>query len=174
MAINYLTKITQIPDLPDAELRPLGKVVKQFAFRSNSYYQALIDWSDPDDPIRRLVVPHADKLLDWGAYDASGEADYSIRPGLEHKYPDTELMLVNNVCGALCRFCFRKRLFMKGNQETVRDVRQDLAYIRAHPEISTVLLTGGDPMLMAASRLAPILDKLTPSGMCASSALAAK
>ncbi len=164
MSINYLTKITQIPDLSDAELRQLGKVVKKFAFRSNSYYQALIDWSDPDDPIRRLVVPHADELLDWGAYDASGEADYSIRPGLEHKYPDTALLLVNNVCGAFCRFCFRKRLFMKGNLETVRDVRQDLAYIRAHPEISNVLLTGGDPLLMAASRLAPILEKLTRIG----------
>lgn len=164
MATHYLTKLTQIRELSDVELRQLGKVAKKFAFRSNSYYQALIDWSDPDDPIRRLVVPHADELLDWGDFDASGEADYSIRPGLEHKYPDTVLLLVNNVCGAFCRFCFRKRLFLKGNQETVRDVRQDLAYIRRHPEISNVLLTGGDPLLMSASRLEPILEKLTHIG----------
>ncbi len=53
---------------------------------------------------------------------------------------------------------------MKGNQETVHDVRQNLAYICQHPEISTVLLTGGDPLLMAASRLSPILEKLTRIG----------
>jgi len=97
MVTTCFTKLSQNPELSNAERPQLGKVVKKFAFRSNSYYQALIGWSDPDDPIRCLVVPHAEELLDWGAYNASGEADYSISPGLEHKDPDTVLLLVNNV-----------------------------------------------------------------------------
>ena len=95
-------------------------------------------------PIRRLVVPHEDELQEWGSLDASNEAKYTVLPGLEHKYPDTVVLLINNVCGALCRFCFRKKLFLKGNQEVSRNTARDIQYIRKHTEIRNVLLTGGD------------------------------
>jgi len=161
MKVSYITRLQQVPELTAEERSRLTRVTERFAFRSNSYYQSLIDWNDPDDPIRRLVVPHEDELVEWGSLDASGEAGYTVMPGLEHKYPDTALLLVNNVCGAFCRFCFRKRLFLKGNQETVRNVDTELEYIRRRPEISNVLLTGGDPLLMSAARLAPILEALS-------------
>jgi KamA family protein len=161
MTISYLTKIEDITELSTEEQRTLSDVTRRFAFRSNSYYQSLIDWNDPDDPIRRLVVPHEDELHEWGKLDASGEAGYTIMPGLEHKYPDTALLLINNVCGAFCRFCFRKRLFLKGNQESVRNISKELRYLSAHKEITNVLLTGGDPLLMSTSRLEPILENLT-------------
>ncbi len=161
MTISYLTKIEDIAELSADERSSLSKVTKRFAFRSNSYYQSLINWDDPEDPIRRLVVPHEEELHEWGELDASGEAGYTIMPGLEHKYPDTALLLINNVCGAFCRFCFRKRLFLKGNQESVRNINKELRYISAHKEITNVLLTGGDPLLMSTSRLEPILENLT-------------
>lgn len=160
MKVSYLTRVQDIDELSAAEHARLTKVTDSFAFRSNSYYQSLIDWADPNDPIRRLVVPHKDELQNWGSLDASGEAGYTVMPGLEHKYPDTAVLLINNVCGALCRFCFRKRLFLKGNQETVRNATKDIQYIQKHKEISNVLLTGGDPLLMSTAKLEPILDKL--------------
>jgi L-lysine 2,3-aminomutase len=63
---------------------------------------------------------------------------------VEHKYEFTALLLLNDVCGAYCRFCFRKRLFMSNNDEVSRDVTPGINYIRNHPEINNVLLTGGD------------------------------
>ena len=54
---KYLTKLEQIPQLSATERKELEKVNELFVFRSNEYYQSLIDWNDPDDPIRRIVVP---------------------------------------------------------------------------------------------------------------------
>jgi KamA family protein len=106
------------------------------------------------------VLPDAGELDDWGSLDASNETGYTVVPGLEHKYGNTALLLVNNVCGAYCRFCFRKRLFMDGNHEVVKDVSDGIAYIRAHDEIDNVLLTGGDPLLLSTARLEVILRSL--------------
>lgn len=157
---RYVTRLDQVPELSAAERVALAPVAQRFVFRSNSYYQGLIDWNDPADPIRRIVMPDAAELGEWGELDASGEETYTRVPGLEHKYFDTALLLVNDVCGAYCRFCFRKRLFMDGNDEVVRDVSQGLAYIREHPEISNVLLTGGDPLLLSTAKLDRVLTEL--------------
>lgn len=157
---KYITSIHKVSDL-SAEEREVGaKVSEKFVFRTNDYYQGLIDWQDPDDPIRRLVIPDAKELNEWGRLDASHEELYTAVPGLEHKYSDTALLLCNDVCGAYCRFCFRKRLFMDDNDEVVRDVTAGIEYIRRHPEISNVLLTGGDPLIMSTSKLEPIIRRL--------------
>ena len=157
---KYLTKLSQIPELHEADRVELEAVAQKFVFRTNSYYQALIDWDDPNDPLRRIVMPHREELSEWGELDASNEGKYTVAPGLEHKYEDTALLLVNDVCGAYCRFCFRKRLFMNDNDEVVRDVTEGVQYIQAHPEITNVLLTGGDPLLMSTHRLEAIIQPL--------------
>ena len=80
--------------------------------------------------------------------------------GAQHKYQDTALLLCNEVCSAYCRYCFRKRLFSSENHEASTDVSAGLAYIRQHPEITNVLLTGGDPLLMSTRRIDEILSAL--------------
>ncbi|MGA9395556.1 MAG: KamA family radical SAM protein, partial [Azonexus sp.] len=131
-----------------------------YAFRVSDYYLKLIDWSDPNDPIRQLVIPRPDELNDWGALDASNEAANTVMRGVQHKYPDTALLLCNEVCGAYCRYCFRKRLFMNDNDEASKDLSEGIDYIRAHPEITNVLLTGGDPLLLSTRRLTEIIAAL--------------
>jgi KamA family protein len=153
----HLTRISQISQLSEAERGELAAVEKRFVFRSTDYYQSLIDWDDPHDPIRQIIIPSKAEMDEWGKLDASDEESYTVLPGLQHKYRDTALLLVNDVCGAYCRFCFRKRLFMPDNQETTRDVTRELEYIRARPEITNVLLTGGDPLVMSTPRLAGII-----------------
>ncbi|MFQ5449861.1 MAG: KamA family radical SAM protein [Nitrospinaceae bacterium] len=157
---KYLTKLDQIPELSEEERSQLQKVNEKFIFRSNEYYQSLIDWDDPNDPIRRIVIPEVQELQDWGRLDASNEEKYTRVRGLEHKYVSTALLLVNEVCAAYCRFCFRKRLFMNDNDEVTKDITEGLKYIRQHPEINNVLLTGGDPLIMSTSKLEPIIAQL--------------
>ena len=84
----------------------------------------------------------------------------TVARGVQHKYVDTVLLLCNEVCGAYCRYCFRKRLFMDDNDEVTNDVSAGLAYIAEHPEVSNVLLTGGDPLLMSTRRLVEIFEAL--------------
>ena len=157
---KYIVDLDKIPELSEDERHILKKVAEKFTFRSNDYYQNLINWNDPDDPIRRIIMPDIRELDVWGRLDASDEESYQKVPGLEHKYEFTALLLVNDVCGAYCRFCFRKRLFMDENEEVVRDVSQGIAYIRDHPEINNVLLTGGDPLIMSTNRLEHIIRQL--------------
>jgi lysine 2,3-aminomutase len=160
MKPRYITRLDQVPQLAAEERNRLAPVAARFVFRSNSYYQELIDWQDPKDPLRRIVMPDIAELREWGELDASSESTYTRVPGLEHKYFDTALLLVNDVCAAYCRFCFRKRLFMQGNDEVVREIGPGLEYIRGHAEISNVLLSGGDPLLMSTPRLEGILAAL--------------
>jgi KamA family protein len=157
---RYMNKLDQVAGLSEADKLELKPVSEKFAFRTNDYYQSLIDWNDPHDPIRRIVMPDIQELGEFGELDASNELSYTVVKGLEHKYADTALLLVNNVCGAYCRFCFRKRLFTDGNDEVVNDVTEAVAYIREHPGINNVLLSGGDPLIMSTGKLTHIIQQL--------------
>src|SRR5690625_4408611 len=157
---KYVTDIDKITQIPEAERAKLKKITEKFVFRVNEYYLNLIDWNDPDDPIRKLVIPNEGELDEYGRWDASDEDTNYVVPGCQHKYTTTALLIVSEVCGAYCRYCFRKRLFRNDVKEAMSDVEPGLKYIAEHPEINNVLLTGGDPMILATRRLRMILERL--------------
>ena len=158
--VRYIRDVRQIPQLTPAEQEVLSRVSERFGFRANTYYMGLIDWDDPDDPIRRIVVPDEEEMQEDGFLDPSDEESVTVVRGAEHKYSTTVLLLVSEVCGTFCRFCFRKRLFMQDNDEVSLDISKGLDYIRAHKEVDNVLLTGGDPLIMGTRRIDQILTQL--------------
>lgn len=81
--------------------------------------------------------------MEYARWDASDEDTNYVVPGCQHKYRTTALLIVSEVCGAYCRYCFRKRLFRNDVKEAQSDVTLGLEYISSHPEINNVLLTGG-------------------------------
>jgi lysine 2,3-aminomutase len=157
---TYISSLDTVSGISPEERARLAPVTELFAFRSNDYYLSLIDWDDPDDPIRRLIIPTLEEFEPWGRLDPSSEHLYTRAPGLQHKYRETALLLVSDLCGGLCRYCFRKRLFIEDTREVNKDVSGGLAYIRDHPEITNVLLTGGDPLVLDTDRLRDILARL--------------
>ncbi|HSA38261.1 MAG TPA: KamA family radical SAM protein [Methanoregula sp.] len=160
---KYITSISELDNLvglAPKEREKMETVTDLFPFRSNDYYLSLIDWKDRHDPLRRIVVPDPRELRDGGSADPSCEKDYTKQPGLQHKYDQTGLLLLTDLCGGICRFCFRKRLFLSCERETVKDVTENIAYIREHPGITNVLLTGGDPLTLETRRLEKILREL--------------
>lgn len=158
--IKTYRHVRDVPQLTEEEVQRLAPVEAEYAFRANSYYLGLIDWTNPDDPLRRLVIPSAEELCQQGHLDASREADYTVARGLQHKYRDTVLMLVTETCDSYCRYCFRKRLTMRRNDEGTIDPEEALEYIRNHTEIRNVLLTGGDPLILATNKLERIFNAL--------------
>jgi len=157
---KYITNISNVQMLSRPERQRLESVTEMYGFRANDYYLSLIDWSDPGDPIRRIIIPHEDELVPWGSLDASNEKEYTVVPGLEHKYEHTVILLISNVCGGCCRFCFRKRIFMTDGTDVSRDVSDGITYIEKHPEINNVLLSGGDPLLLSTPQIESILKRL--------------
>jgi hypothetical protein len=96
--------------LSEEEIKSLEKVVKVHPMLITNYYHSLIDWKNPNDPIRKMIIPSREELIEDGSYDTSGEKENTILPGLQHKYKETALLLVTNRCASYCRYCFRKRL----------------------------------------------------------------
>jgi lysine 2,3-aminomutase len=158
--IEYISNINKLDALPQQEKIPLRQVTDQYIFRSNSYYLSLIDWSNPSDPIRRLIFPNLQELDPWGSLDPSKEEQYTVLPGLQHKYRSTALLLVSQACGGICRYCFRKRLFLGRQSDILRDLPAAIEYIASHHEITNVLLTGGDPLLLSTAKLERYIEKL--------------
>lgn len=158
--VRYLRRLDQTKQLTPQEQAELKPVSDQFAFRANDYYLSLIDWQNPDDPIRRIIIPHPDELYDFGDPDASKEKNNHVVPGCQHIYPHTVLLMGNELCGGYCRFCYRKRLFLDGSEDMVNDLTAAFDYIRDNKEITNVLLTGGDPLMLSTRRLENIIGAL--------------
>jgi KamA family protein len=157
---RYVTKLAQIEPLNSQATERLRQVADKFAFRATDYYLSLIDWDDPNDPIRRIIIPDERELQQWGRLDPSDEHAYTIIPGLEHKYTSTALLLVSKVCAGICRYCFRKRVFMNSAPTCIEDVPAAMEYIKSHPEITNVLLTGGDPLTLTTPKIENIVSRL--------------
>ncbi len=155
-----ISELDNLVGLTSKERNAMETVSDTFPFRSNDYYLSLIDWKNDHDPLRLIVIPDSNELKGGGCLDPSCEKDFTKKPGLQHKYSQTGLLLLTDVCGGICRFCFRKRLFMCTERETVKDVSDGIDYIREHKEITDVLLTGGDPLTLETSQLEKVLREL--------------
>ncbi len=158
---TFITDLRRLPPL--AENERLQEIVKKYPFKCTEYYLGLIQSFNDADPIARIVLPHEDEILEWewGALDPSNEKAYTVLPGLQHKYDSTVLMLISGNCAGLCRYCFRKRLFLDGRRpEVLKDLDEALSYIRLHTEITNVILSGGDALMLPTSRLKEVISRL--------------
>lgn len=158
--VHYFHSVDELTQLSPSEREELRLIHERFTFRANDYYLDLIDWDDPDDPIRRLIVPSTEEFNDDGRMDPSNEAAVTVARGVQHKYPHTVLLLCNETCASYCRYCFRKRLFVRQNDEINNDVSEAIDYIRRNTNVNNVLLTGGDPLRMNTRRLRMIIHEL--------------
>ena len=93
--------------------------------------------------------------------DPLGEEGHSPVPGIVHRYPDRVLFLVTEFCSTYCRYCTRSRLVGKsGHRSDMRSWQAALDYIRAHPEVRDVLLSGGDPLTLPDMKIEWLLSEL--------------
>jgi lysine 2,3-aminomutase len=150
-------------DLTESETKFFAEQ-KSLPFLVTPYYAGLIDPKDPEDPIRKMVVPQAEEANHYPEeyVDPLGEEKLSPVPGIVHRYPDRVLFLLTAFCSTYCRYCTRSR--MVGNFEEYsfpkKKWQQGLDYIRAHKEVKDVLLSGGDPLTLPNKDLAWLLDEL--------------
>ncbi|ADU96669.1 KamA family radical SAM protein [Thermovibrio ammonificans] len=147
--------------IPDSEREKLQEVIEKHPMFIPDYYARLIDWSDPNDPIKNIIFPSLDELDVSGSYDTSGEKENTVLTGLQHKYKETALLLVTNRCAGYCRHCFRKRLVGIPTNETLKLFDRAVEYIKEHPEITNVLISGGDPLVLPTDVIEYFLSELS-------------
>ncbi len=134
-----------------------------FRWTITPYYASLMDALDPACPIRQHVVPQAGETAPdiVGVQDPLDETGHSPVKNLVHNYPDKVAFCVTSECAVYCRYCLRKRMVGDADWMMKKDeLRDGLAYLRAHPEIRDVLLTGGDPLVFSDDNLDWLLGEL--------------
>lgn len=134
-----------------------------FPIAVTPYYAALADRRDPACPIRRQIMPRAEEAQEGRGdlRDPLGEEAHEVAPELIQRYPDRALLLATDRCAVYCRFCTRSRLVGNGGGPRSLDrLAPAFEYLRSHPELVDVIVSGGDPMAMATDRLRAIVSRL--------------
>lgn len=142
----------------------LADVVARYAVALTPAMSGVIDRDDPADPIARQFVPDARELImtRQERADPIGDDAHSPLPGLVHRHADRVLLKLTAVCPVYCRFCFRREMIgpAADREMTAADIERAMAYIAADPQITEVILTGGDPLVLSARRIAAVTAAL--------------
>lgn len=146
-----------------SQLGQISEVSEKFAIAITPRVHALIDKDRATDPIAAQFVPtHAE--MTWSDEERSdpiGDEVHTPTPGIVHRYPDRVLLKPLHVCPVYCRFCFRREMVGPGGDAlSDEDLEQALGYIESKDEIWEVVITGGDPLIMSARRIAKIMRRL--------------
>ncbi len=160
--------LRSISDLADAGLLPeadsaLAAIAARYAVAVTPGLAALIDPADSDDPIARQFLPDRRELetRPEERADPIGDDAHSPVKGIVHRYPDRVLLKPLLVCPVYCRFCFRREVVGPGGEALdASELAAALAYVRERPAIWEVILTGGDPLMLAPRRVREITTAL--------------
>ena len=155
MAITTLEQLKNHLDLTQEELSWKPEAVG-VPLCITEYYLSLIDPHDPEDPLRRQVVPTCRENEELGTESADplAEVGHSHGERLIHRYPNRVAFLATDICPMYCRHCFRRRF--TGNMmgpASDNDIASAADYIKARPQIKEMLLTGGDPLTLSDEQL---------------------
>ncbi|MBE9528959.1 MAG: KamA family radical SAM protein [Proteobacteria bacterium] len=163
--VTTLDELNEFLPLSGEEQKSLEEVVERHPMNIPRYYLSLIDPNDPEDPIRKLAMPSADELVVAGSMgettqDPYGDDKHDKGNGILHKYPYSALIVATEYCAMYCRHCFRKRMVGLPNKQTVESFNNAAKYIAEHKEITNVILSGGDPLMLPTPILKQMLDTL--------------
>lgn len=134
----------------------------QFALRVPRGFVARMRRGDPHDPLLRQVLPIDAELrrVPGFALDAVGDAAAKKADGVIQKYRGRALLVATGSCAVHCRYCFRRH-FPYAEETAARDGwREAVAAIAADPDIDEVILSGGDPLSLATSKLVELTEAL--------------
>ena len=127
------------------------------------YYLGLCDPDDPHCPIRLQCVPSGQECVSVPGElsDPLGEQEHEVAPNLIRRYPDRALLITTLQCAMHCRFCTRSRLVRtQSGAVPVALLQPALQWLRDHPEVREVLLSGGDPLTISTGRIVDLVRRL--------------
>ncbi len=156
-SIDELLAILQLESLRDQVYVPT-----HFKLRVPRAFVAKMRIGDANDPLLRQVLPDQREQLKVTGYvtDPLGENDHNPSKGILHKYQSRVLLTITGACAIHCRYCFRQHFDYNANMPSAGTQIATQAYIRTHPEIDEIILSGGDPLSVSNRRLFAWLDTI--------------
>lgn len=116
---------------------------------------------DINDPLLRQVLPitDEDKQVEGYSIDPLLEHDNSIQ-GVLHKYKSRILLVLKSGCAVNCRYCFRRHFPYQDNNLNKKQLAEVILYLKAHPDVNEVILSGGDPLMSKDDFLDYVINEL--------------
>jgi lysine 2,3-aminomutase len=149
--------------VPPDRLRELEAVAARYAVAvTPAMVEAIGD--GPEGAVGRQFLPDVRELTraPEETDDPIADAAHSPVEGVVHRYRDRVLLKANHACAVYCRFCFRREMVGPDGVRPLSPAQLDaaLAYVADHPEIWEVIVTGGDPFVLSARRIADLLRRI--------------
>lgn len=161
--LRFTKDLEKYLPLTEQEAKDMDNLLSKFRMSITPYYLCLIDPDNPDCPIRKQAVPSISELhiSKHDMLDPLAEDTDSPVPGLTHRYPDRVLFLITDMCSMYCRHCTRRRFAGHHDKAMAKNkIDNAIEYIRNHPEVRDVLLSGGDALLVSDDVLEDIIKRL--------------
>ncbi len=163
-AIRDPRELLALLGLHEAAGRISDAAAAQFPMRVPRAFAARMRHGDADDPLLRQVLPSLEEeaRLPGFSFDAVGDAAARAGTGVIHKYEGRALLIATGSCAVHCRYCFRRHFPYGQENAAANEWTSALAYLESDPSITEVLLSGGDPLSLATSKLASLTERLRP------------
>lgn len=117
---------------------------------------------NPNDPLLKQVLPLFEEYDQTPGYSADPlDEQNNQQPGLLHKYHNRVLMIVKGGCAINCRYCFRRHFPYADNKGSKSVWQDSIDYIKQHPELNEVILSGGDPLMAKDSELEWLINSIS-------------
>jgi lysine 2,3-aminomutase len=160
--ISTVDEISKYVSLTEEEYDNIKKVSDEYRFAITPYYFSLIDFNNPNCPVKLQSIPDIRELDEGGQLDPMNEEQSNPSGRITRRYPNKLIINVTNACPMYCRHCQRRRLIGKHDKNTPReDIDESIEFIRNNETIREVLVTGGDALLLPNNQLERIFEKLS-------------
>ena len=161
-AINDPAELLDMLNLPSDMLADCREATRLFPLRVPRGYVARMRKGDPSDPLLRQVLPDSDERDVVAGFLEDPVADLKAMavPGVLHKYRGRVLLVPTGACAVHCRYCFRRHFPYADANPAPGAWRQAMDYIASDSSVSEVILSGGDPLLLADHRLSELATQL--------------
>ncbi len=160
--ISDVDEILKYTDLSKKDYDDIRKVSEKHRFAITPYYFSLIDFSNPNCPIKLQSVPSIKELDESGQLDPMCEEQSNPSGRITRRYPNKLIINVTNACPMYCRHCQRRRLIGNFDKHAPKEyIDESIDFIANHEAIREVLVTGGDALLLSNNQLENIFEKLS-------------
>lgn len=156
--IHTSSLLKEFFSIDDCEIENINKVSQQYRWGATPYYLSQIRFSPKQDPFYLQAIPSIEELSEWGTEDPMEERFTNPAGMITRRYPDRAIINVTNICPSYCRHCQRRRnIGTTDSMSPLTQIKESIDYIKSHPEIRDVLITGGDALTLSDDTLDNIL-----------------
>ena len=160
--ICNVDEILKYVPLTNEEYDNIKKVSEKYRFAITPYYFSLIDFENPNCPIKLQSIPSIEEFEEFGQLDPMNEKQSNPSGKITRRYPNKLIINVTNACPMYCRHCQRRRLIGSFDKNTSKkDIDESIDFIKNNPTIREVLVTGGDALLLPNAKLEYIFEQLS-------------